>query len=242
MTSESQPFTVEYGRNGGSALAGGRLDAPAFHRNHEPIWSVLGPFLEGRTGHVLEVGSGTGQHAVTYAARTPSIVWWPSDPNPAHLSSIEAWRLYCGLANVRPPQRLDLADPGWQADAEEVRAAGGFLALFCANVLHIAPWRVSEGLFAGAGRQLRPDGRLFVYGPFMRDGSHTAPTNAAFDASLRRENPEWGVRDIADLSRIAERAGLRLRETAAMPANNFVLVFERLGWRRLPRAAEQHSA
>lgn len=227
MTSGSQPFTVEFGRDGGSAAADGRLDAPAFHRNCEPIWSVLGPFLEGRSGHVLEAGSGTGQHAVTYAERTPGIVWWPSDPNAAHLSSIMAWRRFAGLDNVRPPMRLDIADPDWRVDAEEVRAAGGFLAIFCANVLHIAPWPVSEGLFAGAGRQLRPDGRLFIYGPFKRDGEHTATSNAAFDASLRRENPQWGVRDIADLSRLAEGAGLRLRETAAMPANNFVLVFDR---------------
>jgi SAM-dependent methyltransferase len=205
----------------------GRLDAPAFHRNVEPIWSVLGPFLDGRAGHVMEVGGGTGQHVVAYAARTPGIVWWPTDVNIAHLRSIEAWRLFSGLENVRPPMRLDLADPEWRLNCDEVHDAGGFLALFCANVLHIAPWSVSEGLFAGAGRQLRPDGRLFVYGPFMRDGEHTAPSNAAFDASLRRENPQWGVRDIGDLTALAESRSLRLRETAAMPANNFVLVFER---------------
>jgi SAM-dependent methyltransferase len=220
-------FTVQFGRDGGSAAADGRLDAPAFHRNHEPIWTVLGPFLEGRSGHVLEVGSGTGQHAVTYAARTPAIVWWPSDASPAHLASIEAWRVSCGLDNIRPPQRLDLADPDWRLAADEVGAAGGVLAIFCANVLHIAPWRVAEGLFAGAGRHLRPEGRLFVYGPFMRDGKHTAPSNAAFDASLRRENREWGVRDIADLAKLADGSGLRLSETADMPANNLVLTFAR---------------
>jgi SAM-dependent methyltransferase len=220
-------FTIQYGRDGGTREPDGRLDAPAFHRNVEPIWSVLGPFLAGRAGHVLEAGSGTGQHAVTYAARTPDIVWLPSDANPAHLASIDAWRRYAGLANVRRPFLLDLAEPGWRVAEEEVCEAGGFLAFFCANVLHIAPWRVAEGLFDGAGRQLRPDGRLFLYGPFMRDGRHTAPSNAQFDASLRRENPEWGVRDIADLDRLAVRAGFRLRETADMPANNFVLVFER---------------
>jgi len=221
-------FTIQYGRDGGTAEPDGRLDAPAFHRNHEPIWSVLGPHLEGRAGHALELGSGTGQHAVAYAARTPAITWWPSDANPAHLASIEAWRRHSRLDNVRPPLAIDLAEPGWRVDAAEVEAAVGFTALFCANVLHIAPWRVAEGLFDGAGRQLRPDGRLFLYGPFMRDGSHTAPSNAAFDASLRRESPEWGVRDIADLEGLARRAGLRLSGAVDMPADNFVLVFERL--------------
>jgi SAM-dependent methyltransferase len=227
-------FTIQYGRDGGSAAPDGRLDAPPFHRNHEPIWSVLGPHLVGRAGHVLELGSGTGQHAVAYAGRTPDIVWWPSDTNPAHLASIEAWRRYSRLGNVRPPLAIDLAEPGWRVEAEEVREAGGFLALFCANVLHIAPWRVAEGLIDGAGRQLGPDGRLFVYGPFMRDGAHTAPSNAAFDASLRRQNPEWGVRDMADLDRLAAVADLRLAEAVDMPSNNFVLVFERS--RQRPRA------
>lgn len=227
MTSSSRTFTVEFGRDGGSTAVDGRLDAPAFHRNVEPIWSVLGPFLEGRTGHVLEAGGGTGQHVVAYAARTPGIVWWPTDVNPAHLRSIEAWRQFSVLENVRPPMRLDLADPKWRLDCDEVRDAGGFLALFCANVLHVAPWSVSEGLIAGAGRVLLPKSRLFIYGPFMRHGEHTADSNAAFDASLRRENPEWGVRDIADLAALAESSGLRVCETAAMPANNLVLVFEK---------------
>ncbi|HEX2257558.1 MAG TPA: DUF938 domain-containing protein [Afifellaceae bacterium] len=220
-------FTIQYGRDGGTAKPDGRLDAPAFHRNLEPIWSVLGPVLEDRAGHVLELGSGTGQHSVTYAARTPAAVWWPSDYNPAHIASIEAWRRYSRLENVRPPLAIDLAEPGWRVDAAEVAEAGGFLAFFCANVLHIAPWRVAEGLFDGAGRQLRPDGRLFVYGPFMREGRHTAPSNAAFDASLRRENPEWGVRDMGQLAALAESNGLRMSEAVDMPSDNFVLVFER---------------
>ena len=104
---------------------------------------------------------------------------------------------------------------------------GGFLAIFCANVVHIAPWRVSEGLLGGAARHLRPDGRLFVYGPFMRNGRHTAPSNAEFDALLRRQDPEWGVRDVADLAAVAERVGLNLIETVEMPANNVTLIFGR---------------
>lgn len=201
-----------------------RLDAPAFHRNCEPIWAAISAFLAGASGDVLEVGSGTGQHAAAFAARTPGLTWWPSDILPSHLASIEAWRLKARLANLRPPQRIDLADPAWSWSAA---ASGTLGAVLCINTLHISPWRVSQNLFAGAGRLLRPGGRLFVYGPFKRDGAHTAPSNAAFDAALKAENPAWGVRDVADLNRLAEAAGLAPTDIVAMPANNLVLVFAR---------------
>jgi SAM-dependent methyltransferase len=220
-------YVVEFGKDG-RAEADGRLDAAAFHRNHAPIWAVLQPFFAGQTGDVLEAGSGTGQHVVHFARHSPGIVWWPSDLNEAHLKSIAAWRAHANLPNIRPPQRIDMSDPGSEA---AMVAAGGpakLLALFCANVIHIAPWRVAQGLFAGAGRALRDDGRLFLYGPFKRDGQHTAPSNAAFDASLRQNNPEWGVRDIADLEALAATNGLRLAETFEMPANNLILLFERI--------------
>lgn len=220
-------FVVDFSELGKGPFGDGRLDAPAFHRNCEPIWSALGPFLESERGHVLEAGSGTGQHAIEYARRAPGIVWWPTDYNDAHLRSIEAWRAHAGLANVRPPSRLDLTEPRWSARPSEFPPAGSLLAIFCANVLHIAPWRVAEGLFAAAARELRPDGRLFLYGPFKRDGVHTAPSNERFDASLRAENAEWGVRDIADLDPLAVRNGLRIQEILQMPANNLVLVFSR---------------
>ena len=206
----------------------GRLDAPTFHRNHEPIWSVLSPFLAGANGDVLEVGSGTGQHTVEFARRSPGIVWQPSDLAAEHLRSIAAWRETSGLANVRAPFAIDLSAPDWAVQAEAI-AAGSLRAILCINVLHISPWRVSENLLAGASRLIRPDGRLFVYGPFKRGGAHTAPSNAAFDASLRSGNPEWGVRDMDDLDAVAERAGLMLADAVAMPANNFVLVFKRRG-------------
>jgi SAM-dependent methyltransferase len=219
-------YVVEFGRTGPAAEPDGRLDAPAFHRNHRAIWSVLAPFLEGRAGDVLEVGSGTGQHAVTFAGEAPRLTWWPSDYNDAHLGSIEAWRVHAGLANVRPPRRIDLSRPDWGL-GDDSGLPKHVLAIFCANVLHIAPWRVAEGLFAGAGARLRPDGRLFVYGPFRRDGVHTAPSNAAFDASLRQGNLEWGVRDTAELGGLADRNGLKLADIVEMPANNLILIFER---------------
>jgi SAM-dependent methyltransferase len=220
-------FVVEFGNVGKPPEADGRLDAPAFHRNHDPIWAVLAPYLRGQAGDALEVGSGTGQHIVEFARKTPALVWWPSDASEKHLASIAAWRRHANLPNLRPPQRIDLSDPDWRLDGYELCASGGLVAIICINVLHIAPWRVSVGLFGGAGRYLRAGGRLFVYGPFMRDGAHTAPSNAAFDQSLRAQNGEWGVRDIADLSSLAEKNNLKIADIAAMPANNLVLIFQR---------------
>ena len=220
-------FVVEFGKDGRPVEADGRLDAAAFHRTHVPIWAVLEKFLAGQSGDVVEVGSGTGQHVVHFAAHTPGITWWPSDLNENHLKSIEAWRAHAGLPNIRRPLRIDLTDPAWCPQMHDGSGPAGLLAVFCANVVHIAPWRVAEGLFAGAARYLRSDGRLFLYGPFKREGRHTALSNAVFDTSLREQNPEWGVRDIADLEKLAEAVGLALIETTEMPANNMILAFAR---------------
>jgi len=216
---------LEFRRDGGPPEPDGRLDAAAFHRNHQPIWSVLAGFLEGRSGDVLELGSGTGQHVVAFARLAPQIVWWPSDGEQAHVQSIAAWRTHAQLGNVRQPLRIDVSEPDW--GLQRAGAPAEFIAIVCVNVLHIAPWRVAKGLLAGAARHLRPDGRLFVYGPFTRNGKHTAPSNAAFDQSLRRHNSEWGVRDIGELEHLAQSMQLMLVEAVSMPANNFVLVFAR---------------
>lgn len=220
-------YVVEFGKDGRPVEPDGRLDAPAFHRNHEAIWAVLRRFLAGKSGDVVEAGSGTGQHVVDFARHTPEITWWPSDLNEQHLKSINAWRAHAGLANVRPPLRIDLSDPAWCPAMHDGSGPARLLAVFCANVIHIAPWRVAEGLFAGAARYLRADGRLFLYGPFKRGGKHTAVSNAVFDSSLRDRNPEWGVRDIDDLNKLAASVGLELIEIAEMPANNLILVFAR---------------
>ena len=220
-------FVVEFGKDGRPVEPDGRLDAAAFHRNHVPIWAVLEKFLTGQSGDVLEAGSGTGQHVVHFARHTPDITWWPSDLNEAHLRSIEAWRKHSGLPNIRPPRRIDLTDPAWASAMRDGGGPANLLAVFCANVIHIAPWRVAEGLFAGAGRYLRADGRLFLYGPFKRDGKHTALSNAVFDTSLRDQDAEWGVRDIADLEKLADSVGLNLIEVSDMPANNLILAFGR---------------
>ena len=143
------------------------------------------------------------------------------------LTSIAAWRAHAGLANIRPPLRIDLSDAAWCPQMHDGSGPAQLLAVFCANVIHIAPWRVAEGLFAGTARYLRDDGRLFLYGPFKRGGSHTAVSNAVFDSNLRERNPEWGVRDIEAIEGLAAGVGLSLVETAEMPANNLVLTFAR---------------
>lgn len=219
-------YVVEFGKDGRPVEPDGRLDAPAFHRNHQAIRAVLQPFLSGKSGDVLEAGSGTGQHVVDFARHFPEIVWWPSDLNEQHLKSIEAWRAHAALPNIRPPLRIDLSDPAWCPQMHD-GSVPQLLAVFCANVIHIAPWRVAEGLFAGAARTLRPDGRLYLYGPFKRGGKHTALSNAVFDTSLRDRDAEWGVRDIGDLEKLAASVGLAPIETVEMPANNLVLVFAR---------------
>lgn len=218
---------VEFGRDGRPAAPDGRLDAAAFHRNHAPIWQVLQKFLAGKSGDVLEAGSGTGQHVVHFAGLSPDITWWPSDTNAQHLSSIAAWRAHSGLPNIRPPLKIDLSDPAWCPAMHDGSGPKPLLAVFCANVIHIAPWRVAEGLFAGAARYLRTDGRLFLYGPFKRDGRHTALSNAVFDTSLRERDAEWGVRDLGEVRTIAEGVGLALIEIVEMPANNLILAFAR---------------
>jgi SAM-dependent methyltransferase len=220
-------YVVEFGKDGQPVEPDGRLDAAAFHRNHEPIWAVLQKFLDGKSGDVVEAGSGTGQHVVDFARRSPQITWWPSDLNDAHLKSIGAWRAHAQLGNVRAPLRIDLSDPAWCPEMRDGSGPGKLLAVFCANVIHIAPWRVAEGLFAGAANYLRADGRLFLYGPFKRGGKHTALSNAVFDTSLRDNNPEWGVRDIEDVKTLAGSVGLTLIQTVEMPANNLVLGFEK---------------
>ena len=220
-------FVVEFGKDGRRVEPDGRLDAAAFHRNHAPIWAVLQPFLAGKSGDVLEAGSGTGQHVVHFARHTPELTWWPSDINENHLASIAAWRAQAGLPNIRPPMSIDLSDPAWNPAMQDGSGPGKLLAVFCANVIHIAPWRVAEGLFAGAARYLRPDGRLYLYGPFKRDGKHAALSNAVFDTSLRERDAEWGVRDLGELGALAESVGLALVETVPMPANNMILAFAR---------------
>ena len=208
-----------------------RLDSAAFHRNHGPIWAVLSRWIEDGPGNVLEVGSGTGQHVIEFARKAPRLLWWPSDLDERNIDSIEAWRRHATLQNVEAARRLDVCAPEWGLSAKDSATLGDLTAIFCANVIHISPWRTTRGLIEGASDRLHPEGRLFVYGPFKRDGRHTAESNAAFDRSLRERNSEWGVRDIDDIREVAEEHGMMLTEIEPMPANNMILTFERRGAR-----------
>ncbi len=216
-------------QNPSSPIAAGdaRLDSMAFHRNHEPIWEVLSRWIEDKPGNVLEVGSGTGQHIVEFARRAPHLLWWPSDYEARNLASIDAWRAQARSQNVEAARHLDLCALEWGLSPEDSATLSDLAAIFCANVIHISPWKTTRGLMWGASQRLHPGGRLFLYGPFKQDGAHTAPSNEAFDASLRARNPEWGVRDITDVRNLAEQHGLMLVEIEPMPANNMILIFER---------------
>ena len=191
-----------------------RETAPSAERNKGPILEVARRVLPAR-GVVLEIGSGTGQHVAHLAAALPSVTFQPSELDLSRHPSIRAWTRE--LENVRPPLALDVSRRPWPVDAAD--------AIVCINVIHISPWHATRALMEGAGALLPSGGVLVTYGPYRRGGRHTAPSNEEFDASLKSRDPEWGVRDMEEVQAAADRAGLRLEETVAMPANNFTLVF-----------------
>jgi cyclopropane fatty-acyl-phospholipid synthase-like methyltransferase len=198
-----------------------RMLSPTAARNAAPILSLLRRVLP-TGGKVLEIGCGTGEHAVHFAGAMPSLAWLPSDPDPESRASIASWIKFTELSNVLPPLDIDVCAESWG-----VEPSAPFDAIVSLNMVHIAPWAATLRLFAGARRLLREGGLLFLYGPFMRTGVHNAPSNAAFDASLKARNPAWGLRDIAELERVAESSSFILRETIEMPANNLSLLFLR---------------
>jgi hypothetical protein len=198
-----------------------RQYAPAAARNTGPICEILGRCLPA-SGTILEVGSGTGQHIVAFAAAHPELGWQPSDPEAELRASIVAWTAAMGLANVRAPLDLDVMAERWERKLDSPLAG-----IVCSNLLHIAPWAACEGLMTGAGAMLGPGASLYLYGPFKRGGLHTAPSNAAFDRMLRAHDPAWGLRDLEAVVDCAEAYGLGLVETVPMPANNLSLILRR---------------
>jgi SAM-dependent methyltransferase len=199
-------------------VTAGTLTAPAAERNKGPILAVLERVLPA-SGLVLEIASGTGQHAVHFARHLAGLVWQPSDPDPEMRASIQAWIDQADVQNVRAPLDLDVRVVPWpiqQADA-----------VVCINMTHIAPWEATTHLMAGAGHLLSPGGVLVLYGPYRRDGRHTAPSNEAFDEQLRAANPAWGVRDLEAVTALAEKHGFALDLLVEMPANNLTLAFRR---------------
>ena len=195
-----------------------RRYAPAAERNRGPILEVLRRLVPDGA-RVLEVASGTGQHAAFFAAGLPKTRWQPSDGDPTALASIAAWAESEGVSNVCEPVQIDAEAAQWPVSVLDV--------VYCANLIHITPWSCGLGLLCGAQRHLAPGGQLVLYGPFRVDGGHTSASNVAFDRSLRAQDPRWGVRDLCEVEREAAERGLHLREKVAMPANNLVVVFER---------------
>jgi SAM-dependent methyltransferase len=195
----------------------GGLHAAATERNRGPILDVLRRVLP-PAGVVLEIASGTGQHVTFFARELPALQFQPTDPSDAHLGSIRAWTAASGAGNVAPPLWLDVEHPPWPVTRAD--------AILNINMIHIAPWSAAVALFEGAARVLPADGGvIYLYGPFKRDGQHTAESNQRFDERLRAEDPRWGVRDLADVEALARAAGFGAAEVVAMPANNLSLVF-----------------
>jgi len=195
-----------------------RRHAPATERNREPILAILRDILPA-SGTVLEVASGTGEHAIHFARVLPDLVWQPSDPDPAALASIRAWAAAARLPNVRPPLLLDAAATDWPM----VRAD----AILCINMIHISPWEATGGLMAGAARMLGEGAPLYLYGPYRRAGIATVPSNEAFDQSLRARDPRWGLRQLEEVVTLAGGQGLALERVVEMPANNLSVVLRR---------------
>lgn len=195
-----------------------RLSAPATQRNREPILAVLRAELP-PSGTVLELASGTGEHAVHFAQALPGLTWQPSDPSPQARRSIAAWIASAGLANLLPPLDLDASGADWPVERAD--------ALVCINMIHISPWEATEGLMRGAGRLLGPGAPLVLYGPFRRADRPLDPSNAAFDRDLRGRDPRWGLRTLEEVARCAESRGLRQIAVHEMPANNLTVVFRK---------------
>lgn len=198
--------------------------SPAADRNKQPILELLRTILPAR-GNALEIASGTGQHVAWFAAGLPAWTWQPTEPDASGVAAIIQRLAHDSLTNVRPPLVLDVTSPHWPSLGPEFTQR--FDAIFCANMLHIAPWPCCPGLMQGAARYLTPTGVLVTYGPYLEDETPTAPSNLAFDESLKARNPSWGIRRREDVEAEAARAGLMLRGRHAMPANNLLLVFAR---------------
>lgn len=199
-------------------MTDGKQHAPATARNRDAIRAVLARELPAH-GSVLEIASGSGEHAVYFAAAFPHLTWQPSDPSDAALASITAWRAEAQLANLQAALALDAAAAAWPIAHAD--------AIVCINMVHISPWQATLGLFAGAARTLARGALLYLYGPYRFAGAFTAASNAEFDRSLRSRDPQWGVRDVGELDAAARPHGLERRDTVVMPANNHSLIFRK---------------
>lgn len=199
-------------------MSDARRHAPATARNSEPIAAILRDVLPA-TGTVLEVASGSGEHAIFFARVFRELSWLPSDPDPAAIASIRAWAESARLPNLRPPLVIDAAAPDWPVDRVD--------AMLCVNMIHISPWEATVGLMRAAGRLLPAGAPLILYGPYVQAGVETAPSNLAFDENLKSRDPRWGLRRLEDVVALAEGEGLRLAAVHPMPANNLTVVLRK---------------
>ncbi|WP_293794881.1 DUF938 domain-containing protein [uncultured Bosea sp.] len=195
-----------------------RLRAPSAQRNRDAILAVLSDMLP-PSGLVLEIASGSGEHAVHFASALPGLTFQPSDPSPDAVTSIAAWTTESGLANILPPLILDAAASDWPVARAD--------AILCINMIHIAPWTAAEGLFRQAGRLLKSGQPFYLYGPYRRPDRPLEPSNAAFDESLRSRDPAWGLRDLDALAALGATNGFEAPEIIEMPANNLSLIFRK---------------
>ncbi len=197
-----------------------RQFAPACARNSDPILAILKTHLpENQNIKVLEIAAGTGEHAVHFAANFPQAQWQPTEFNPQAHTSINAWIDHSKVKTILPPLELDVRQHPWPIDTVD--------AILAINMIHISEWSCTEGLMKGAGDKLSPDGLLYLYGPYKREGKHTAESNIDFNSWLKENNPNWGVRDMETVEAEAEKNGLKLKNIEEMPANNFSLVFKK---------------
>jgi len=198
--------------------------APATLRNRAPILAALQDCLP-KHGTILEIASGSGEHATYFIKHLPNEYWQPSDPDGKNRDSISAWWWEVQLNNILPPMDINTQDDVWTI--ENIAPPGPVTAIVCINMVHISPWEASIGLMKGAARILPKEGVLYLYGPYKVDNQHTAPTNEQFDITLRNQNPEWGIRNLNDLQSLAVEHGLRFIKTIAMPANNMSVIFKK---------------
>lgn len=208
-----KPWTPSDGEGGDP-----RRHAPATLRNRDAIVDVLRDIVP-TEGTVLEIASGSGEHALYFAHAFPALRWQPSDPDPAALRSIAAWLAEDKATNVAAPTMIDVSSDFWPIEKAD--------AILCINMIHISPWQATLGLMRGAARILPVGGALYLYGPFLREGVQTASSNIAFDISLRDRDPRWGLRDVSDVTEAAEKEGLRFERLVEMPANNLSLIYRR---------------
>ena len=196
--------------------------APATQRNREHILEVLLRVLPS-SGDILEVASGTGEHSLFFAPAFSPRLWIPSDPNPIARDSIEAWREESLIDNIQPPLNINVENSSWEIENKELNIT----TIVNINMIHISPWKACLGLMEGANRILPSEGILYLYGPYKQGGKHTAPSNESFNQYLRGENPEWGVKNLEDVIKVAEDKGLIFQEKVDMPANNLSVILQK---------------